>query len=85
MTPRAHLVGGWPYSTNFWHISADLPLGQTRLDDASAIGIFGQYVYVNDRTDTVIAKLSDYGIEQDEELTFLAMRSIAESFERRPA
>ena len=51
-----------------------------RLEDASAIGIFGQYVYVNDRTDTVIAKLSDYGIEQDEELTFLAMRSIAESF-----
>ncbi len=85
LTPRPHLVGGWPYSTNFWHISADLPRGETRLDDASAIGIFGQYVYVNDRTDTVIAKLSDYGIEQDEELTFLAMRSIAESFGRRSA
>jgi CubicO group peptidase (beta-lactamase class C family) len=82
LRPRAHpLYGGeWPYSTNFWHVPADLERGRARLEDASAIGIFGQYVYVNDRTDTVIAKLSDYGIEQDEELTFLAMRSIAESF-----
>ena len=82
LRPRAiRLYGGeWPYSTNFWHVPADLERGRERLEDASAIGIFGQYVYVNDRTDTVIAKLSDYGIEQDEELTFLAMRSIAESF-----
>lgn len=81
LRPREHLLyGDWPYSTNFWHIPADRPQGRARLDDASAIGIFGQYIYVNDRTDTVIAKLSDYGIEQDEELTILAMRSIAESF-----
>ena len=81
LRPRAiRLSGGeWPYSTSFWHIPADRPRGTSRLDDASAIGIFGQYVYVDDRTDTVIAKLSDHGIEQDEELTFKAMRHIARS------
>lgn len=86
LRPRdIRLYGGeWPYSTSFWHVPADVPRGTARLDDASAIGIFGQYVYVNDRTDTVIAKLSDYGIEQDEELTFLAMRHIAESFPEAP-
>jgi CubicO group peptidase (beta-lactamase class C family) len=86
LRPRAiRLYGGeWPYSTNFWHIPADRPRGTARLDDASAIGIFGQYIYVNDRTDTVIAKLSDYGIEQDEELTFKAMRHIADSFPAAP-
>lgn len=86
LRPRAiRLYGGeWPYSTNFWHIPSDRPRGTARLDDASAIGIFGQYVYVNDRTDTVIAKLSDYGIEQDEELTFRALRHIARSFPDAP-
>ncbi len=79
------LYGGeWPYSTNFWHIPTDRPRGTRRVDDASAIGIFGQYVYVDDRTDTVIAKLSDYGIEQDEELTFRALRHIARSFPAAP-
>ncbi len=86
LRPRAiRLYGGeWPYSTNFWHIPSDRPRGTARLDDASAIGIFGQYVYVDDRTDTVIAKLSDYGIEQDEELTFQALRHIARSFPDAP-
>ncbi|MGA8847493.1 MAG: serine hydrolase [Nocardioides sp.] len=86
LRPREiRLYGGeWPYSTNFWHTPADIPRGTQRLDDASAIGIFGQFVYVNDRTDTVIAKLSDYGIEQDEELTFEAMRHIATSFPAAP-
>ncbi|GEP35011.1 hypothetical protein NSZ01_27790 [Nocardioides szechwanensis] len=86
LRPRAiRLYGGeWPYSTNFWHIPADLPRGTARLDDASAIGIFGQYIYVNDRTDTVMAKLSDYGIEQDEALTFEAIRHIARSFPTAP-
>ncbi len=86
LRPRAiRLYGGeWPYSTNFWHSPADVPRGTERLDDASAIGIFGQYVYVNDRTDTVIAKLSDHGIEQDEALTFRAMRHIARSFPPAP-
>lgn len=86
LRPRAiRLYGGeWPYSTNFWHVPADIPRGTSRLDDASAIGIFGQYIYVNDRTDTVIAKLSDYGIEQDEALTFQAMRHLARSFPAAP-
>lgn len=48
--------------------------------DASAIGIFWQYIYIHPRKDVVIVKLSDHGIEQDEELTFRAMGSIARSF-----
>lgn len=39
--------------------------------------MFGQYIYVNPATRTVIVKLSDYGTEQDEVLTMLAMRSIS--------
>lgn len=86
LRPQKHRIYSdeWPYSTNFWHIPADRPKGRSRIDDASAIGIFGQFIYVNDRTDTVIAKLSDYGIEQDEELTFDAMRHIAGSFPAAP-
>ena len=78
LTPRRHLVSAWPYSSNFWHIPGDKR--GVRADDASAIGIFGQYIYLNRATDTVIVKLSDHGIEQDEELTFRAMRSIARSW-----
>jgi CubicO group peptidase (beta-lactamase class C family) len=80
LTPRPNLLAGWPYSTQFWHLPGD-PRGK-RAHDASAIGIFGQYIYVNRRTQTVIVKLSDHGIEQDEAHTFRAMRSIARSWPR---
>ncbi len=79
-TPRRHRVSDWPYSTSFWHEPGGAPGRPSQ--DASAIGIFGQYIYVNRRTDTVIVKLSDYGIEQDEALTLRAMRSIANSWRR---
>jgi CubicO group peptidase (beta-lactamase class C family) len=70
--------GGWGYSTAFWH-----PEGAEagkRSADAAAIGIMGQYIYINTRTDTVIVKMSSHGIEQDERETFRAMRSIANSW-----
>ncbi|MGA8255982.1 MAG: serine hydrolase, partial [Nocardioides sp.] len=78
LTPRPRLVSGWPYSSSFWHIPGD-QRGR-RLADASAIGVFGQYIYVHPRTDTVIVKLSDYGIEQDEEATYRVFRAIARSW-----
>jgi CubicO group peptidase (beta-lactamase class C family) len=78
LTPRPHMDGDWGYSTGFWH--PDGAKAGTRSADATAIGILGQYIYINTRTDTVIVKMSRHGIEQDERETFRAMRSIANSW-----
>ena len=45
--------------------------------DISAIGVYGQYIYVNHETGTVIVKLSDHGAEQDEIDTLAVMQAIA--------
>jgi CubicO group peptidase (beta-lactamase class C family) len=60
------------YAVHWW-----LPPGNAADRDFSAIGIYGQYIYVNPRTRTVIVKLSEHGIQQDEVLTLLALRRIA--------
>ncbi|MFJ3057767.1 serine hydrolase domain-containing protein [Herbaspirillum sp. NPDC087042] len=60
------------YRDGWW-----IPPGNAADRDYSAIGVFGQYIYVNPATRTVIVKLSDYGVEQDEVLTMLAMRRIS--------
>ncbi|MFL9998179.1 serine hydrolase domain-containing protein [Paraburkholderia sediminicola] len=60
------------YSYGWW-----LPPGNERDEDFSAIGIYGQYVYVNPLTQTIIVKLSEYGVEQDEIATLLTLRHIA--------
>lgn len=60
------------YRDGWW-----IPPGNEADRDFSAIGVFGQYLYVNPATRTVIVKLSDHGVEQDEVLTMLAMRRIA--------
>jgi len=78
LTPRPHMDGDWGYSTAFWH--PDGAKAGTRSADAAAIGILGQYIYINARTGTVIVKMSSHGIEQDERETFRAMRSIADSW-----
>ncbi|RKP52553.1 serine hydrolase domain-containing protein [Trinickia fusca] len=62
------------YSDGWW-----LPPGNVRDGDFSAIGIYGQYVYVNPLTQTIIVKLSEYGVEQDEIATLLTLRHIAHS------
>ncbi|MGS1026413.1 serine hydrolase domain-containing protein [Burkholderia glumae] len=56
-----------------------IPPNHGRDRDFAAIGIYGQFVYVNPSTHTTIVKLSEYGAEQDELDTLLAMRQIAHS------
>lgn len=70
LAPAEHPVDDWGYSAQWWHPAPG--------PDLSAIGIYGQYVYADPATRTVIVKLSDYGTEQDELETFLALRSLAE-------
>ncbi|MDX6744210.1 serine hydrolase [Actinocorallia sp. A-T 12471] len=68
-TPSPHKITDWGYSAQWWH-----PSGSTT--DFSALGIHGQYLYINPPTRTVIVKLSDHGTEQDEQSTFTAFRSL---------
>lgn len=69
-TPAEHEVSTWGYSAQWWQ-----PEGAD--GDFTALGIYGQYIYVNPVTHTVIVKLSDHGTEQDEQETFTALQSIA--------
>ena len=52
-------------------------LRPSRDDDISAIGVYGQYIYINRDTGTVIVKLSDHGAEQDEADTLAVMLAIS--------
>jgi CubicO group peptidase (beta-lactamase class C family) len=78
-TPARREVDGWPYSAQWWHV----PEGD---DDISAIGVYGQYVYINRDTGTVIVKLSDHGAEQDEADTLAVMLALSRALAAsRPA
>ncbi|MEV8626172.1 serine hydrolase [Streptomyces sp. NPDC051079] len=70
-TPTPHSIDGWGYSAQWWH-----PTGGNG-KDFSAIGVYGQYTYVDPVSRTVIVKLSDHGTQQDEQETIDALRSIA--------
>lgn len=70
MAPAPLSVDGIGYSAQWWH-----PPG--RDDDLSAIGVYGQYIYVDRRNDVVIVKLSGYGMEQDEFAIIDAFRALA--------
>lgn len=69
-TLAPHEVSGWGYSAQWWHAPGSD-------DDLTAVGVYGQYIYVNPAADTVIVKLSDYGTEQDELETVDMMRALA--------
>lgn len=70
-TPSPLDLAGWGYSAQWWHApSSD--------GDFTAIGVYGQYIYVDPDARTVIVKLSDHGTEQDELATIDALRAIAE-------
>jgi CubicO group peptidase (beta-lactamase class C family) len=68
--PAARLVDGLQYSAQWWHVTGPD-------DDVAAIGVYGQYVYVNRDNGVVIVKLSDYGAEEDEAETLAALRALA--------
>ncbi|AKU19090.1 beta-lactamase [Luteipulveratus mongoliensis] len=72
-TPAPHKVDGWGYSAQWWHP----PGGNGK--DFSALGVYGQYVYVDPVSRTVVVKLSDHGDEQDEQETFDVLRAIAQT------
>lgn len=61
-----------------------VPPGNARDGDFAAIGIYGQYLYVNPLAQTVIVKLSEYGIEDDEVATLASLRQIAHSVSETP-
>ncbi len=70
-TPVVEALPGWRYSALWWH-----PPGFAENGDYSAIGVYGQYIYVNPDHDAVVVKLSDYGTEQDEAETIDVFRSL---------
>ncbi|MFT3944535.1 MAG: serine hydrolase [Ancrocorticia sp.] len=70
-TPSGLKLGDWNYSAQWWH-------SPNSDGDFTAIGVYGQYIYVDPDARTVIVKLSDHGTEQDEVETVDAMRFIAE-------
>lgn len=72
-TPAPHPVDGWGYSAQWWHPSLD------DRGDICAIGVHGQYVYVDPRSRTVAVKLSDHGTEQDELATIGVLRHLADA------
>ncbi|MFF0635035.1 serine hydrolase domain-containing protein [Nocardia sp. NPDC004151] len=69
--PAPHQVDGWGYSAQWWH-----PVGGDGAD-LSAVGVYGQYIYVDPPSHTVIVKLSDYGTGQDELDTIAVFRDLA--------
>lgn len=70
-TPSPHRVSDEGYSAQWWH-----PDGGDGAD-LSAVGVYGQYIWVDPPSRTVIVKLSDYGTSQDETETFEVFRTIA--------
>ena len=60
------------YSDGWW-----LPHKGSR-GDFSAIGVYGQYIYISPKNQTVIVKFSDHGVEEDEALTVAAFDAIAQ-------
>lgn len=72
-TPVAEAEPGWMYAAQWWH-----PPGHEKNGDYTAIGVYGQYVYVNPRHHAVVTKLSDYGAQQDEAELIDVFRSVVD-------
>ncbi|WP_205305127.1 serine hydrolase [Nocardioides sp. 616] len=77
-TPAEHPVGEWDYSAQWWHPSGGIG------PDYTALGVYGQFVYVNPTTRTVVVKLSDHGTQQDEAETLDVLRTLAGQDPTRP-
>lgn len=72
-TPAVTRDDGWAYSGQWWH-----PPGSKEHHDMTALGVYGQYVYINPDKDTVIVKLGDYDAERDEKETIEVFREFAD-------
>lgn len=64
----------WGYAGKWWH-----PDGHETHEDMTALGVYGQFIYVNRKHGVVIAKNSDHGAEQDEADLIAVFREIAAS------
>lgn len=62
----------WGYSSKWWH-----PTGSDEHKDITALGVYGQFVYINFTHNVVIAKNSDYGAEQDEDELVSVFRELS--------
>lgn len=69
-TPAPLPVIDWGYGAQWWHPTGAEP-------DLMAIGVYGQYIYVDPPSRTVIVKLSDHGTTQDEAETIAVFRALA--------
>lgn len=70
-SPRVQMEDEWEYSTLWWY-----PPGHEVHGDLSALGVYGQYVYVNPSTEAVAVKLSDYGAETQEQQVVDMLREL---------
>jgi CubicO group peptidase (beta-lactamase class C family) len=61
------------YAAQWWH-----PPGYRQHRDFTALGVYGQYVYVNPARHAVVVKLSDHGAEQDEADLIEVFRALAQ-------
>jgi CubicO group peptidase (beta-lactamase class C family) len=71
--PVAEAEPGWMYAAQWWH-----PPGYRQHRDFTALGVYGQYVYVNPARHAVVVKLSDHGAEQDEADLIEVFRALAQ-------
>ncbi|MEV0293725.1 serine hydrolase [Nocardia sp. NPDC050710] len=69
--PAPNPISDWGYGAQWWHPSDGTGA------DLTALGVYGQYIYVDPPSATVIVKLSDYGTTQDEPETVEVFRTIA--------
>lgn len=67
----------WGYAAKWWQ-----PEGWDEHGDLTALGVYGQYVYVNPASRVVIVKLSDHGTEQDEDETIAVFRHLSKELSR---
>lgn len=63
----------WGYGAQWWQ-----PTGHETHEDMTALGVYGQFIYVNRARNVVIVKNSDYVSGRDEEALIAVFRDIAE-------
>ncbi len=70
-TPVSEPIEGWHYAAQWWR-----PPGAPH-PELAAVGVYGQYIWIDPPTRTVVVKLSDHGTMQDEIDTVEVFRALA--------